>query len=343
MSESESEEFAKKLTALLKERDSARVAIFDLHMAVSKAEEMRDRGVESAKAAGSKILELQGELSALKTELGAASLMLKGMVERAETSEKRAIALQSVVERVREEISKAEKPEITEEQLEASRKSLEGSRVDPTTGDILGRGVTLTQEEVDALTFDEADEDENYEDENYDDWGLAEDVQQERARLPSIGVRYGQKADETSRRVLKRRAVSLAPFGEALNIVKILGVVSYLLGVAIIMTSALLLGVSALFSSALVFMLTFGFASAWGVLVWGKKHGDYNHMRDEKILLFDEFKNLPTSIPLVKPILRKKEEEEVPPPPADDTGELDALTQEEIESMFGDPDEDGGD
>ena len=109
------------------------------------------------------------------------------------------------------------------------------------------------------------------------------------------------------------------------------------------MTSALLLGVSALFSSALVFMLTFGFASAWGVLVWGKKHGDYNHMRDEKILLFDEFKNLPTSIPLVKPILRKKEEEEVPPPPADDTGELDALTQEEIESMFGDPDEDGGD
>src|SRR3990167_3556110 len=338
MSESESEEFAKKLTALLKERDRARRAIFDLHMAVSKAEEMRDRGVESAKAAGGKILELQGELSALKTELGAASLMLKGMVERAETSEKRAIALQGVVERVREEISKAEIPEISEEQLEASRKALEGSRIDPTTGDILGRGVTLTQEEVDALTFDEADEDENY-----DDWGLAEDVQQERARLPSIGVRYGQKADETSRRVLKRRSVSLARFGESLNIVKILGVVSYLLGVAIIMTSALLLGVSALFSSALVFMLTFGFASAWGVLVWGKKRGDYNHMRDEKILLFDELKNLPTSIPLVKPILRKKEEEEVPPPPADDTGELDALTQEEIESMFGDPDEDGGD
>src|SRR3989337_3393769 len=87
MSESESEEFTKKLTALLKERDRARVAIFDLHMAVSKAEEMRDRGVESAKAAGSKILELQGELSALKTELGAASRILGEMTDRAEAAE----------------------------------------------------------------------------------------------------------------------------------------------------------------------------------------------------------------------------------------------------------------
>src|SRR3990167_7462662 len=232
MSESESEEFAKKLTALLKERDRARVAIFDLHMAVSKAEEMRDRGVESAKAAGTKILELQGELSALKTELGAAALMLKGMVERAETSEKRAIALQGVVERVREEISKAEIPGITEEQLEASRKALEGSRIDPTTGYLIGSGLLQP-------TFDELDKDENY-----DDWGLAEDVQQERARLPSIGVRYGQKAYETSRRVLKRRSVSLARFGESSSIVKILGVVSYLLGAAIITNSVPLLGVS---------------------------------------------------------------------------------------------------
>ena len=317
MSESESEEFAKKLTALLKERDRARVAIFDLHMAVSKAEEMRDRGVESAKAAGTKILELQGELSGLKTELGAASLMLKGMVERAEASEKRAISLQGVVERVREEISKAEVPEITEEQLEAGRKILEGSRIDPITGDLFGRGV--------SPTFDELDKDENY-----DDWGL-DDLEK--------FDRYRGDADE-EHGVLTRRSVSLSRFRESSRIVKILGAVSCLLGVAIVMTLSPLLGVVA--ASALVFALTltFLFLLEWGVTFlfplelewgWGKK-------REGR---FDD--ELKPSIPLVKPFLRKKEEE-VPPSPPDDTP-----TRADVEAIFGDmfrhedPDEDGGD
>ena len=297
MSESESEEFTKKLTALLKERDRARVAIFDLHMAVSKAEEMRDRGVESAKAAGSKILELQGELSALKTELGAASRILGEMTDRAEAAEKRSIALQGVVERVREEISKAEIPEITEEQLEASRKALEGSRIDPTTGDLLGRGLE-----------------------------------------PTIGIHYGQKdtfdqddnewdplghlhADE-KRGVLTRRSVSLARFGESFGVVKILGVVSYLLGAAIGAAIVVVASRGDFFS--LVGYVTGSLLFAWALnriftSAARKRDKGRDHMADGKILLFDELKNL----------------SEVPPPPADDT-----LTQ--AEAIFGDPDEDGG-
>src|SRR3990167_7938401 len=142
------------------------------------------------------------------------------MTDRAEAAEKRSIALQGVVERVREEISKAEIPEITEEQLEASRKALEGSRLDPTTGDILGRGLSpplgekITVDEYFRKTLDEFDEDENYND--WDSGGLDADDRGD--------------ADE-DRGVLTRRSVSFARFVESLGIVKILGVVSYILGV----------------------------------------------------------------------------------------------------------------
>jgi hypothetical protein len=302
---SETDEFVQKLNALLKERDRARRAIFDLHMAVSKAEEIRGKAVESAHAAGGKILELQTELSALKTELGASVRILKESeallgesVIRAEAAENRAIALQGVVERVREEISKAEVPEtdlddivgdptipvITEEQLEATRKIVEGD-IEPSI-----EGPHWLRD-----TFDEDD----------NEWD------------PVLHSFLHPTA--MSRR--ERRSFSLARFDA-----KILGIGLSILAAVSAAFAFASVGTSAVFLFLPIFGVT---VSLVVILIF--RHAWTTRRSPPAVV----------SPPLAKPILRGHGE--IPPAPSEAIGEIDALTQDDVEAIFGEPVEEAQD
>src|SRR3990167_6618031 len=137
---SESEEYVKALKALLKERESAKETVFGLHALLTKTEQARDQAVESAKIAGTKILELQTELATTKTELEVSDKSLGFYKDKVEYTARFAAEqvkhLDAILSRARGEIKTidlnkidAPKPEevpvITEEQLEVTQKLID--------------------------------------------------------------------------------------------------------------------------------------------------------------------------------------------------------------------------